>query len=269
MRSGSCCLFQNLTSCHPRPPLCTLSTVRYTADHSRLDPNCCRSTANRRRWTASLEPMTTGGSPLALKDHTVGRAVFPIPISCCLDAGAQALPPLPPLPVRPPPSPAPHVRQTAGAWTSKPPSPRRHTLGASLRRQCRGCHGRRRLPPLQTVGSDPGPRTRHEGHEGHTRHRDPPCLSSLLPQLLHTEGLTPCQGCIRTAVHRRRRGGGIPPLDPPPTPVLPFQCWRLTAKFLLRRQEDLSQKFSARLRRGPQGDPRRRGVPAKPPLPPF
>ena len=51
------------------------------------------------------------------------------------------------------------------------------------------------------------------------------------------------QGCSRTAVHRRRRGG-TPPPGPPP--LLPFQCWRLTAKILLRRlriQEDLRLKI--------------------------
>ena len=49
------------------------------------------------------------------------------------------------------------------------------------------------------------------------------------------------QGSIRRAVHRRRRGGYLPPWTPPP--FLPFQCLRLTAKILLRRlrcQEDLS-----------------------------
>ena len=44
----------------------------------------------------------------------------------------------------------------------------------------------------------------------------------------------PPVGSITTAVHRRRRGG-YPPLDPPPHPLLPFQCLRLTPKILLRR----------------------------------
>ena len=59
---------------------------------------------------------------------------------------------------------------------------------------------------------------------------------------------------------------------PLPSPLLPFQCLRLTAKILFRRlrcQEDLSLKILTRLRRGPQGDPGRRGVPAKPPPPPI
>ena len=56
-------------------------------------------------------------------------------------------------------------------------------------------------------------------------------------------------------------GGGVPPPPGPPStspldpPLLPFQCLRLTAKTLLWRQEDLSLPW----------DPRRRGVPAKPP----
>ena len=38
------------------------------------------------------------------------------------------------------------------------------------------------------------------------------------------------QRCIRTAVHRRRRGG-----YPRRTPLLSFQCLRLTTKILLRQ----------------------------------
>ena len=63
--------------------------------------------------------------------------------------------------------------------------------------------------------------------------------------------------------------GGYPP------PLLPFQCLRLTAKISLRRlrcHADLSFKLVlARLRRGPQGDPRRRGGPSQtlPPPPLF
>ena len=47
------------------------------------------------------------------------------------------------------------------------------------------------------------------------------------------------RGCIRRAVQLREGGGNTPP--PPRTPLLPFQCLGLTAKFLLRRlrcQED-------------------------------
>ena len=40
------------------------------------------------------------------------------------------------------------------------------------------------------------------------------------------------QGCSRPAVHRRRRGG-TPPLDPPPSSF--SKCLRLTANILLRR----------------------------------
>ena len=60
-------------------------------------------------------------------------------------------------------------------------------------------------------------------------------------QVCHTaNAVSHRQGCIRTAVHRRRRGGKPPP--PPLTP-LPFQCLRLTATILLRRQENLSLKI--------------------------
>ena len=55
-------------------------------------------------------------------------------------------------------------------------------------------------------------------------------------------------GCIRTAVHRRRRGGYLP-LDPLPfpPPLLPFQCLRLTAKTLLRhlRRHELKNFWPA------------------------
>ena len=64
-------------------------------------------------------------------------------------------------------------------------------------------------------------------------------------------------------------GGGYPP--PPRTPLLPFQCLRLTAKILLRHlrcQEDSSFKIfgppSARTLGGPKEEG---GVPAKPPPP--
>ena len=60
-----------------------------------------------------------------------------------------------------------------------------------------------------------------------------------------------------------------PPLNPPrppSPPLLPFQCLRLTAKLLLRCQEDLRLEIF-----GPPSagtiDPRRRGVPAQPPSP--
>ena len=44
--------------------------------------------------------------------------------------------------------------------------------------------------------------------------------------------------CIRTAVHRRRRGFTPPPSTPLPPHHLPFQCLRLTGNILLRCQED-------------------------------
>ena len=70
-------------------------------------------------------------------------------------------------------------------------------------------------------------------------------------------------------------GGGNPPPPPgpPPPPLLPFQCLRLTAKFCFgafgaKRIE--ASKISAHLRRGPYGNPGRRGGgAAKPPPPPL
>ena len=81
--------------------------------------------------------------------------------------------------------------------------------------------------------------------------------------------------CVRTAVHRRKRGVAPPPPGPPPRPppprLLAFQCLRLTAQKNLLRPlrfpEDVSLKFLACLRRRPLGDHWRRGVPANPPPP--
>ena len=74
------------------------------------------------------------------------------------------------------------------------------------------------------------------------------------------------QACIRTAVHRRRRGA-TPPWTPPP---LPFQCLELTANFslrCLRCQEHLHFKVSfGRDHRGTLGG---RGSQPTPPPPPF
>ena len=59
-------------------------------------------------------------------------------------------------------------------------------------------------------------------------------------------------------------GGG----NPPWTPLPPFQCLRLTAKILLRRQEDLSSKFFDPPLAGTTGEPWEEGCPSQPP-PPF
>ena len=67
-------------------------------------------------------------------------------------------------------------------------------------------------------------------------------------------------GCIRTAVHRRRRVG-TPPL-------LPFQCFEADSQILLRRlrcQEDL--RFGPRLA-GTTGGPWEEGGSQPPPPPP-
>ena len=88
----------------------------------------------------------------------------------------------------------------------------------------------------------------------------------------------PPQGCITTAVHRRKRG--LQPLWTPfplPSPLLPFQCLRVTAKILLRRlrhQEDLSVKFFGPPSVGTIGGPKEEGSqqpppPLRPPLPPV
>ena len=92
-------------------------------------------------------------------------------------------------------------------------------------------------------------------------------LASVLAIRLLREG--PPRRCIRTAVRRRRRGGGVTPPGPPP--ILPFQCLRLTAKFLLRclrGQEDFCFK---NFRPAFGGDHRGRGSPPlhTPPSPPF
>ena len=74
------------------------------------------------------------------------------------------------------------------------------------------------------------------------------------------------QGWIRTAVHRRKRGGGVPP--PPRTPLLPFQCLRLTAKVLLRRlrrQDNLSLKIVGTPSAVTIGGPKEDGGPSQPP----
>ena len=84
------------------------------------------------------------------------------------------------------------------------------------------------------------------------------------PKMGSANPVAPNQGCIRTAVHCRRRGGGTPP----PTP---FQCWRLTAKILLRRvrpQEDLSLKIFGPPLAGNIGGPKEEGGPSQTPLPP-
>ena len=79
----------------------------------------------------------------------------------------------------------------------------------------------------------------------------------------------PPEGCIRTAVHRRRRG----PL-PPPAPLFPFQCLSQILLQRLQCQEDLRFKIfgppSAEDHRGTLGgggDPGRRGFPSQPPPP--
>ena len=62
--------------------------------------------------------------------------------------------------------------------------------------------------------------------------------------------------------------GGNPPGPPPP--LLPFQCLRLTAKFLLRRlrcQEDLSFKIVGPPSAGAIGGPSEEGGPSQTPLP--
>ena len=76
------------------------------------------------------------------------------------------------------------------------------------------------------------------------------------------------QGCIRTAVHRRRRGGTPP--GPPSPRLLPFPCLRLTANILLRslrRQEDLSLNILGPPSAGTMGRCKEEGYPS--PLPPF
>ena len=75
------------------------------------------------------------------------------------------------------------------------------------------------------------------------------------------------QGCIRTAVHRRRS----PPPPPWTPPFLPFQCLRLTAKNFLRRlrcQEDLRLKGFGPPSAGTIGGPWEKGGSQPTPLPP-
>ena len=91
------------------------------------------------------------------------------------------------------------------------------------------------------------------------------------------------QGCSRTTVRRRWRGGTPPPMDPPLPPLLlPFLCSRLTAKILLRRlrcQEDLRFKISGPPSAGTTWASWEEGAPSQPsphcqnppppPLPPL
>ena len=102
------------------------------------------------------------------------------------------------------------------------------------------------------------------------------------PQLL-SKGLThpPCggqgqKGLIGDVLYRPSTAGGGPPPPPlePPFPV-PFQCLRLTAKILIRWQEDLRCKiFRPAFGGNHRGTLGGGGVPAKPlppppPLPPL
>ena len=66
------------------------------------------------------------------------------------------------------------------------------------------------------------------------------------------------------------RRGGTPPGPPLPPPLLPFQCLRLTAKILLRCQEDLSLQIFGPPSAGTIGGPwEEGGGPSQPlPLPP-
>ena len=64
-------------------------------------------------------------------------------------------------------------------------------------------------------------------------------------------------------MHRRRRGGA-----PPPPPHLPFQCLGLTAKFLLRCQEDLRFKIFGPPSAGAIGAPSEDGGSQPNPPPP-
>ena len=100
-------------------------------------------------------------------------------------------------------------------------------------------------------------------------HRQPPSFKTLASKSFSGDGHSVGagaggrgeQGCIGTAVHRRRRGGTPPPL-------LPFQCLRLTAKILLRRlrcQEDLSLKIVGPPSVGTIGGPKEEGGPSQPP----
>ena len=61
-------------------------------------------------------------------------------------------------------------------------------------------------------------------------------------------------------------GTSLPPpgTSLPPPPLLPFQCWRLTAKTLLRCQEDLSLTIFG----GAIGGPKQEGGPSLTPPPP-
>ena len=80
-------------------------------------------------------------------------------------------------------------------------------------------------------------------------------------------------GCI-IIVHRRRRGGGNlpPPLGPPPPPPPPLPMVEADSQHFcfgaFGAKRIYASRFLACLWRGPQGDPGRRGVPAKPPSPP-
>ena len=72
------------------------------------------------------------------------------------------------------------------------------------------------------------------------------------------------------AVHRRRRGCPPAPLPPPPPPLLMFEAdnQNFASAPSVPRGSTL-QKVLARLWRGPQGDPGRRGGPSQPPPPPL
>ena len=99
-------------------------------------------------------------------------------------------------------------------------------------------HSCRSKPALTNKGS---PHDRHgTGHRWYCT--VPPSALMDHPRhgserLLTTRGGGFPQGCVRTAVNRRRS---------PPPPLFPFQCLRLTATILLRRlrhQENLSLKY--------------------------
>ena len=85
------------------------------------------------------------------------------------------------------------------------------------------------------------------------------------PTRLHLPSSPPPPPSV--AVHRRRRGCPPPPAPPPP-PLLMFEAdnQNFASAPSVPRGSTL-QKVLARLRRGPQGDPGRRGDPSQPPPP--